>query len=65
VAHKISTLARDNHPLEHDTFVPDVHMDMGAQQDAPDTGADTSGAKTAYNAGASNRSAEIDKQKAH
>jgi hypothetical protein len=39
-------------------------MDTGAQQDAPDTGADTSGARTANNAGASSKSAGIDKGKA-
>jgi hypothetical protein len=39
-------------------------MDMGAQQDAPDTGADASGTRTADNAGASNKSTEIDKGKA-
>jgi hypothetical protein len=38
-------------------------MDMGAQQDAPDTGADTSGARTADNAGAISKSADIDKGK--
>jgi hypothetical protein len=39
-------------------------MDMGAQQDAPDTGAHTSGARTAENVGASSKSAVIDKGKA-
>jgi hypothetical protein len=38
-------------------------MDMGAQQDAPDTGADASGAETADNASASSKSAGIDKGK--
>jgi hypothetical protein len=36
-------------------------MDTGAHQDVPDTGADASGARTAENAGASNKSAGIDK----
>jgi hypothetical protein len=39
-------------------------MDTGAQQDAPDTGAPTSGAKTAEDAGAGDKSAGIDKGKA-
>jgi hypothetical protein len=39
-------------------------MDAGAQQDAPDTGAPTSGAGTAEDAGAGNKSAGIDKGKA-
>jgi hypothetical protein len=39
-------------------------MDTGAQQDAPDTGTDTSGAGTADNVGASNTSVDIDKGKA-
>jgi hypothetical protein len=38
-------------------------MDTGAQQDVPDTGADVSGAETAENAGASNKSAGIYKGK--
>jgi hypothetical protein len=56
--------AKDNPPSEQDTSPPDVHMDKGAQQDAPDTGADTSGARTGDNAGASSKSAGIDKGKA-
>jgi hypothetical protein len=39
-------------------------MDTGAQQDAPDTGAPTSGAGTAEDAGAGDKSADIDKGKA-
>jgi hypothetical protein len=39
-------------------------MDTGAQQDAPDTGADTSCTGTADNAGASNKSIDIEKGKA-
>jgi hypothetical protein len=39
-------------------------MDTGAQQDSPDTGADTSGARTADNASASSKNTEIDKGKA-
>jgi hypothetical protein len=38
-------------------------MDTGAQQDVPDTGANASGAGTAENVGASNKSAGIDKGK--
>jgi hypothetical protein len=38
-------------------------MDTGAQQDAPDTGTDASGAGTADNVGASSKSAGIDKGK--
>jgi hypothetical protein len=38
-------------------------MDTGAQQDVPDTGANASGARTAENAGAGNKSAGIDKGK--
>jgi hypothetical protein len=55
---------KDNPPPEQDTSAPGVHMDTGAQQDAPDTGANTSGARTADNAGASSKSAIIDKGKA-
>jgi hypothetical protein len=39
-------------------------MDTGAQQDAPDAGAPTSGAETAEDAGAGEKSAGIDKGKA-
>jgi hypothetical protein len=39
-------------------------MDTGAQQDAPDTGVDTSGARTADNASASNKSVDTEKGKA-
>jgi hypothetical protein len=39
-------------------------MDMGAQQDAPDTGAPASGAVTAEDASASDKSAGIEKGKA-
>jgi hypothetical protein len=38
-------------------------MDMGAQPDAPDTGAPSSGAETAEDAGAGNKSVDIDKGK--
>jgi hypothetical protein len=38
-------------------------MDTGAQQDAPDTDADTSGARIIDNAGASSKSTDIDKGK--
>jgi hypothetical protein len=39
-------------------------MDTGAQQDAPDAGMPTSGAGTAKDAGAGNKSTGIDKGKA-
>jgi hypothetical protein len=39
-------------------------MDTGAQQDALNTSADTSGPGTAEDTGAGNKSAEIDKGKA-
>jgi hypothetical protein len=39
-------------------------MDTRAQQDAPDTGADASGAGTADNASASSKCTNIDKGKA-
>jgi hypothetical protein len=58
-----STPVKDNPPPEQDTSVPDVHMDTGAQQDAPDTSTDTRGAGTTDNAGASSKSAGIDKGK--
>jgi hypothetical protein len=45
---------------QQDLSASDVHMDTGAQQDAPDTGAPTSGARTTEDAGASNKSAGID-----
>jgi hypothetical protein len=64
VADKTATSARDIPLPEHDTSTPDVDMDMGAQQDAPDTGADISGAGTADNVGANNKSADIEKGKA-
>jgi hypothetical protein len=38
-------------------------MDTGAQQDAPDTGVDTSSVETADNVGANSKSAGIDKRK--
>jgi hypothetical protein len=60
---KTSSPAKDNPPPEQDTSAPDVHMDTGAQQDAPNTGTDASGAGTADNAGASNKSTDIDKGK--
>jgi hypothetical protein len=46
-----------------DPLASDVHMDTGAQQDAPDAGAPTSGAGTAEDAGAGDKSAGIDKGK--
>jgi hypothetical protein len=49
---------------QQDTSAPDVHMDMGAQQDAPDTGAPASGAETAEDAGAGDKSTGIEKGKA-
>jgi hypothetical protein len=49
---------------QQDPSASDVHMDTGAQQDASDTGAPTSGAGTAEDAGAGDKSAGIDKGKA-
>jgi hypothetical protein len=49
---------------QQDPLASDVHMDAGAQQDAPDAGAPTSGAGTAEDAGAGDKSAGIDKGKA-
>jgi hypothetical protein len=48
---------------QQDTSAPDVHMDTGAQQDTPDTGVPASGAGTAKDAGAGDKSAGIDKGK--
>jgi hypothetical protein len=60
---KASSPAKDIPPPEQDTSAPDVHMDMGAQQDVPDTGANASSARTAGNTGASSKSTGIDKGK--
>jgi hypothetical protein len=60
---KTSSPAKDNPPPEQDISAPDVHMDMGAQQDIPDTSANASGTGTAKNAGASNKTAGIDRGK--
>jgi hypothetical protein len=49
---------------QQDTSAPDVDMDTGAQQDAPDTGAPASGTGTAEDAGAGDKSAAIEKGKA-
>jgi hypothetical protein len=49
---------------QQDPSASDVHMDTGAQQDAPDAGVPTSGAGTAEDAGAGDKSAGIDKGKA-
>jgi hypothetical protein len=49
---------------QQDPLAPDVHLDAGAQQDAPDSGAPTSGAGTTQDAGASHKSTDIDKGKA-
>jgi hypothetical protein len=54
---------KDDPPPEQDTSAPDVHMDTGAQQDTPDTGANASGAGTAEDAGTGDKSASIDKGK--
>jgi hypothetical protein len=64
VADKTATPTRDSPQPEHDTSFPDVDMDAGAQQDAPDTGADISGTGTADNASTINKSTEIEKGKA-
>jgi hypothetical protein len=54
---------KDDPPPEHDTSAPDVNMDTGAHQDAPDTGANASGVGTTEDAGASNKSSGTDKGK--
>jgi hypothetical protein len=64
VADKTTSPVRNSPPLEHNTYAPNVHMDTGAQQDALDTGVDTSGTRTADNAGASNKSTDTEKGKA-
>jgi hypothetical protein len=60
---KTSSPAKDYAPPEQHTSAPDVHMDTGAQQDTSDTDAHASGAETAENAGAGDKSAGIDKGK--
>jgi hypothetical protein len=45
---------------QQDPSAPDVHLDTGAQQDAPDSGVPTSDARTAEDAGAGDLSAGID-----
>jgi hypothetical protein len=49
---------------QQDPSASDVHMDIGAQQDAPDAGAPISGARTTEDADAGDKSADIDKGKA-
>jgi hypothetical protein len=49
---------------QQDPSAFDVHMDTGAQPDAPDTGAPASGAGTAEDAGAGDKSVGIEKGKA-
>jgi hypothetical protein len=61
---KASSPVKDDPPPEQDNSASDVHMDSGAQQDTPDTGANTSGAGTAEDASASDKSADIEKGKA-
>jgi hypothetical protein len=63
-ADKTATPVRNSPPPEHTTSAPDVDMDMGAHQNAPDTGADTSCTGTEDNASASDKSANTDKGKA-
>jgi hypothetical protein len=48
---------------QQDISAPDIEMDTGAQPDAPDTGAPASGARTAKDAGAGDKSAGIEKGK--
>jgi hypothetical protein len=55
---------KDDPPPEQDNSAPDVHMDSRAQEDTPDSGANASGARTAEDAGAGDKSADIDKGKA-
>jgi hypothetical protein len=72
---KTTSPAKDDPPLEEDNSAPDVHMDLGAQQepsasdvhmdtgaqqDAPDSDAPTSGVGTTEDAGARNKSAGTD-----
>jgi hypothetical protein len=76
---KTTSPAKDDPPPEQDISAPDVHMDSGAQQsppapdvhldteaqpEAPDCGAPTGSAGTTEDAGASHKSAGIDKGKA-
>jgi hypothetical protein len=49
---------------QQDTSALDVHMETGAQQDSPDIGVPASGAGTAEDAGAGDKSADIEKGKA-
>jgi hypothetical protein len=49
---------------QQDISAPDVDMDTGAQPDTPDTGAPASGAGTAEDAGAGDKSADTEKGKA-
>jgi hypothetical protein len=49
---------------QQDISAPDVKMDIGAQPDAPDTGAHASGTGTAEDVGAGDKSAGTDKGKA-
>jgi hypothetical protein len=50
--------------VQQDPSASDVHMDIGAQPDAPNTSAPASGARTAEDAGAGNKSAGTEKGKA-
>jgi hypothetical protein len=76
---KTTSPAKDDPLPEQDISAPDVHLDSGAQQtppahgvhlgtgaqpEAPDSGAPTGGAGTPEDAGASHKSAGIDKGKA-
>jgi putative peptide zinc metalloprotease protein len=61
---KNSSPVKDIPAPEQDTSAPDVHMDTGDQQDAPDTSVNASSAGTADNASASSKSTNIDKGKA-
>jgi hypothetical protein len=49
---------------QQDPLASDVHMDIGAQPDAPNADVPTSGTGTAEDAGAGNKSTGIDKGKA-
>jgi hypothetical protein len=49
--------------MEQDNSAPDIQMELGAQEDTPDTGANTSGTRTTKDASAGDKSIDIDKGK--
>jgi hypothetical protein len=60
---KTSSPVKDDPLLEQDNPAPEVHMDLGDQQDTSDTGAPANGARTAKDAGAGDTGAGIEKGK--